>query len=258
MMKLEQQAIKIQDIMYDSMTKHNFDRVSDAVDRVSDAVDSDLDKVNTNSIKLIYDNASDTNTDSTKHDQNTKGEPKDTDTKDNVQNNRHDNTVTQVKWSTETNEIDNRYLRDYDNMHRQMEDKQNDEYYKAQRQIHNTVMGDTPLKTVHNIQYIDNISAYDSELQRISKSVHHKLDLGPNSLPGAQQYITVEAAAAMKTQDKVMKVQDKENALKVHMLNDNGQYKTEIYRRAEYTIPQLDGTYNVLDSSDVDSHDYLD
>ena len=166
--------------------------------------------------------------------------------------------MTQVKWSTETNEIDNRYLRDYNNMHRQMEDKQNDEYYKAQRQIHSTIMGDTPVKIVHNRQYIDNISAYDSELQRISKSVHHKLDLGPNSLPGAQQYTTVEAAAAMKIQDKVMKVQDKENALKAHMLNDNGQYKREIYKRAEYTIPQLDGTYNVSDSSDVDLHDYLD
>ena len=118
-------------------------------------------------------------------------------------------------------------------------------------------MGDTPVKTVHNRQYIDNISAYDSELQRISKSLHHKLDLGPNSLPRAQQYTTVEAAAAIKAQDKVMKVQDKENALKVCMLNNNGQYKREIYRRAEYTIPQLDGTYNVSDSS-VDSHDYLD
>ena len=62
----------------------------------------------------------------------------------------------------------------------------------------------------------------------------------------------------MKTQDKAMKVQDKENALKAHMLNDNGQYKREIYRRAEYTIPQLDGTYNVSDSSDIDLHDYLD
>ena len=86
----------------------------------------------------------------------------------------------------------------------------------------------------------------------------HKLDLGPNSLLGAQQYTTVEAAAAIKAQDKVMKVQDKENALKIRMLNDNGQYKREIYRRAEYTIPQLDGTYNVSDSSNVDSHDYLD
>ena len=227
MMQLEQQAFKIQDIMYDSMTKHNFDSISDAFDRVSGAVDSDLDKVNTNSIKLTYDNNSDTNTSSTKYDQRTKGAHKDTDTKDNVQNDRYNNTVTQIKWSIETNEIDNRYLRDYDNMCRQMEDRQINKYYKAQRQIHSAIMGDTPEKTAYNRQYIDNISAYDSELQRISKSVHHKLDLGPNSLPGAQQYTTVKEAAAMKIQDKFMKVQDKENALKVHMLNDNGQDKRE-------------------------------
>ena len=125
-------------------------------------------------------------------------------------------------------------MRDYDSVGRQNEDKQ---YYKAQKQIHSAIMGDTPIKTVHNRQYIDKISAYDSELQRISKSVHHKLDLGPNSLLGAQQYTTVEAAAAIKAQEKIMKVQDKENALKERMLNDNGQYKREIYRRAEYTIP---------------------
>ena len=94
MTKLEQQAFKIQDIMYDSMTKHNFDSISDAVDRVSDAVDSDLDKVDTNSIKPTYDNATNTSTGSTKCDQNMKGAPKDTDTKDNVQNNRYHNTVT--------------------------------------------------------------------------------------------------------------------------------------------------------------------
>ena len=187
-----------------------------------------------------------------------KGAHKDTDTENNVQNNKDDDTVTQSKWSTETNEIDNRFLRDYDNMHRQMEDRQIDEYYKAQRQIYSTMMGDTTIKTVHNRQYIDNISAYDSEVQRISKSVHHKLDLGPNSLPGAQQYTTVEAAAAMKTQDNSMKAQDTENAQKAHMQNGNGQYKSEIYKRAEYIIPQLDGTYNVSDTSDADSPDYLD
>ena len=132
MMQLEQQAFKILDIMYDSMTKHNFDSISDAVDRVSDAVDRDLDKVNTNNIKLTYDNDSDTNTGSTKYDQNMKGAHKDTDTENNIQNDRYDDTVTQSKWSTETNEIDNRFLRDYDNMCRQMEDKQIDEYYKAQ------------------------------------------------------------------------------------------------------------------------------
>ena len=126
MVELEQQAIKIQDIMYDSMTKYTFDRVPGAVDRVSGAIDSDLDKININRNKPTYDNNSDTNTGSTKHDPNTKGAPKDTDTQDSEQNNRHDNKVTQVKWSTETNEIDNQYLRDYDNMHRWIEDKQNE------------------------------------------------------------------------------------------------------------------------------------
>ena len=242
--------------MYDSMTKHHFDSISDAVDRVSDAVDRDLDKANTNNIKPTYDN--DTNTCSTKYKQNMKGAHKDTDTENNVQNDRYDDTVTQSKWSTETNEIDNQFLRDYNNMRRQMEDMQIDEYYQAQRQIYSAMMGDTLVKTVHNRQYIDNISAYDSEVQRISKSVHHKLDLGPISLLGAQQYATVQAAAAMKTQDNSMKVQDKENALKAHMQNDNGQYKSEISKRAECIIPQLDGTYNVSDSSDADSHDYLD
>ena len=42
------------------------------------------------------------------------------------------------------------------------------------------------------------------------------------------------------------------------MQNDNGQYRTEIYKRAENMIPQLDGTYNVSDNSDTDLHDYLD
>ena len=62
----------------------------------------------------------------------------------------------------------------------------------------------------------------------------------------------------MKIQDNNMKVQDTENAQKAHMQNGNGQYKSEIYKRAECIIPQLDGTYNVSDSSDADSPDYLD
>ena len=240
------------------MTKQNFDSISDDVDRVSDAVDRDLDKVDTNKIKMTYDNDSDTNTGGTKYDQNTKGAHKDIDTENNVQNDRYNDTVTQSKWSTETNEIDNRFLREYDIMCRQMEDRQIDEYYKAQRQIYSTMMGDTLVKTVHNRQYIDNISAYDSKVQRIPKSVHHKLDLGPISLLGAQQYTTVSTAAAMKTQDNSMAVQDTENALKAHMQNDNGQYKSEIYKGAECIIPQLDGTYNVSDNSNADSHEYLD
>ena len=78
------------------------------------------------------------------------------------------------------------------------------------------------------------------------------------SLLGAQQHTTVVAAAAMKIQDNSMHVQDTENTLKAYMQNDNGQYKSEIYKREEGIIPQLDGTYNVSDSSDADSPDYLD
>ena len=114
------------------------------------------------------------------------------------------------------------------------------------------MMGDTPVKTVQNRQYIDNVSDYDSDHYRISKSVHHKLDLGPISLLGAQQHTTVETAAALEIQDNT------KGDFKAHMQSNNGQYRTEIYKKVKSMIPQLDGTYNVSDSSNTDLHDYLD
>ena len=42
------------------------------------------------------------------------------------------------------------------------------------------------------------------------------------------------------------------------MQNNNGQYRNEICDKAESMIPQLDGTYNVSDISNIDLHDYLD
>ena len=114
------------------------------------------------------------------------------------------------------------------------------------------MMGDTPVKTVKNRQCIDNMSDYDSEHYRITKSVCHRLDLGPISLLGAQQHTTVESAAALKRQDKI------EGKFKAHIQSDNGQYRNEMYKRAENMIPQLDGTFNVSDSRDTDLHDYLD
>ena len=82
--------------------------------------------------------------------------------------------------------------------------------------------------------------------------MHHKLDLGLVSLPGAQQHTTVETAAALKIQYKT------ESDFIAYMQNNNSQYRNEIYNRAESMILQLDGTYNVSDSSDTDLHDYLD
>ena len=100
-----------------------------------------------------------------------KGTYKDTDAENNFQNDRYDDIVTQRKWSMDTNKVGSQFLRDYDIMCRQMEDRQIDEYYKAQRQIYSALMGDTLVKTLHNRQYIDNISANDSEVRRISVSV---------------------------------------------------------------------------------------
>ena len=42
------------------------------------------------------------------------------------------------------------------------------------------------------------------------------------------------------------------------MQNINGQYRNEMYKRAENMIPQLDGTFNVSDNSDSDVHSCLD
>ena len=152
----------------------------------------------------------------------------------------------------ETSDVDNDFMREYDRMHKSMEDRQITDYYETRRHIQNTMKGDTPIKTGQNRQCIDNISDYDREQNRIFKSVCHRLDLGPNMLPGAQQYTTVESAAALKIQDKI------EGKYDENMCNTNGQYRHEMYKRAEKMISQLDGIFNASDDSDSDSHSYLD
>ena len=124
-------------------------------------------------------------------------ELKDVDMNNTVPYERDDNMMTKVKWSTETNDIDDRFLRDYENICKSIEDRQINDFYEARRHIQSAMMGDTSVKTVQNRQCIDNMSDYDSEHHRINKSVHHRLDLGPIILPGAQQHTTVESAAVL-------------------------------------------------------------
>ena len=143
-------------------------------------------------------------------------------------------------------------MREYDEMYKLMEYKWTHDYYKARRHIQSAMEGDTPIKTSQNRQCIDNVRDYNREYDGILNSVHPTLDLGPNMLLGAQQYTTVESAAALGIQKKFKGKYD-EN---IH--NKNGQYRNEWYKRAENMVPQLDGTYNVSDDSDSDSHSYLD
>ena len=259
--------------MYNSATNDKFDNVSDDIDRISGTVDNDYDKNDDDNDRMPYDNDNDqmpydndndqmpyeydndndTAITEMKYDRNmTNDESKDVGTKDTVPYKRDDNMTTKVKWSIETSDVDNVFMREYDNMHKSMGDRQINGFYEAQRHIQSTMMGDTPVKTGQNRQCIDNVSDYDREHHRIFKSVRHRLDLGPNMLPGAQQHTTVESAAALKIQDKI------EGKYNENMQNINGQYRNEMYKRAENMIPQLDGTFNVSDNSDSDSHSYLD
>ena len=79
MSRLEQQTIDIMNVMYDSVTNDNFDRVSDDIDRVSGVVDNDFDTTGTDNIQMPYDydNDNDTTTDEMKYEQNMTNELKD-------------------------------------------------------------------------------------------------------------------------------------------------------------------------------------
>ena len=135
MRRLEQQTSEIIDIMYDSVTNQNFDRVSDDVDRVSGAVDNDSDEIDTDNIQMPYDNDNDNATGKMKYERNMTNELKETVTTDTLPYEKDVDMTTKVKWSIETNDIDDRFLRDYDNMCKSMEDRQINDFHEAQRHI---------------------------------------------------------------------------------------------------------------------------
>ena len=212
-----------------------------------------LDDNDNDQMPTKYANDYETVSDKAKHDENMKSyEPNDVGKKDMVIYKRANCIPTNEKRPIETGDIDDDFMREYDEMYKSMEYKQIYDYYEARRHIQSAMVGDTPVKTSHNSQCIDNVRDYDRQHDRILNSVCHRLDLGPNMLPGAQQYTTVESAAALRIQDKLKGKYDENTC------NKNGQYRNELYKRAENMVPQLDGTYNVSDDSDTDSHSSLD
>ena len=56
MSRLEHQTTDIMNVMYDSVTNDNIDRVSEDIDRVSGVVDNDYDKTDTDNEQMPYDN----------------------------------------------------------------------------------------------------------------------------------------------------------------------------------------------------------
>ena len=125
MSRLEHQTTDTMNIMYDSLTNDNFDRVSDDIDRVSGVVDNDY-KTDTDNEQLPYDNGNDneTATGEMKYERNMTNELKDIGMKDTVPYERDSNMTTKVKWSIGTSDVDNDFMREYDNMCKSMEDRQ--------------------------------------------------------------------------------------------------------------------------------------
>ena len=293
MSRFEHQTSIIMKAMYDSINNDNSDNVSGDTDRVSGVVDNDydtndydkdeyvmpynkdeyvtpydkdekempqdsdneniLDDNDNDQMPTKYANEYETVSDKVKHDENMKRyELNEVGKKDVVIYKKVDYIQTKEKRPIETRDIDDDFMREYDEMHKSIENRQIYDYYEARRHLQSTMEGDTPIKTSYNRQCIDNVRDYDREHDRILNSVCHRLDLGPNMLPGAQQYTTVESAAALSIQEKL------EGKYDENICIENGQYRNELYKRAENIVPQLDGTYNVSDDSDTDSHSYLD
>ena len=133
MSRLEHQITDLMNAMYDSVTNDNFDSISDDTDRVSGAVDNDYDKKDNDNDQMPYDydNDNDTATGEMKYNRNMTNELKDVGIKDTVLYKRDDNMTTKVKWSIETSDVDNDFMREYDNMHKSMEDRQINDFYEA-------------------------------------------------------------------------------------------------------------------------------
>ena len=125
-----------------------------------------------------YDNDYETVIDEMKHDENMKSyEQIDVGKKDMVTYNRAHRIPTKEKRPIETKDIDDDFMRKYDEMYKSMEHNQIHDYYEARRHIQSAMEGDTPTKTSQNRQCIDNVRDYNREYDRILNSVLNQLQL---------------------------------------------------------------------------------
>ena len=165
MSRLEHQITDIMNAMYDSITNDNFDSISGYTDRLSGMVDNDYNRIDNDEMPYDndngempydndndqmpyeYDNDNDTAITEVKYGRNmTNDELKDVGTKDVVPYKRDDNMMTKAKRPIETSDVDNDFMREYDNMCKSMEDRQINDFYEAQRHIKSAMKGDTPHK----------------------------------------------------------------------------------------------------------------
>ena len=168
MSRLEHQIIDIMNTMYDSVNNDNFDSISDYTDRVLGAVDNDdmpYDKDNddmphdkdnddmpnendNDQMPNKYANDNEMAITEVKYERNmTNDELKDVGIEGVVLYKRDDKMMTKVKRPIETSDIDDEFMRDYDDMRKSMEYREINDYYEARRHIQSAMKDDTPVKT---------------------------------------------------------------------------------------------------------------
>ena len=112
-----------------------------------------LDNNDNDQMPTKYANEYETVSDKAKHDENMKRyELNVVGKKDVVIYKKVDCIQTKEKRPIETRDIDDDFMREYDKMHKLMENKQIYDYYKARRHIQSAMEGDTPVKTSYNRQ----------------------------------------------------------------------------------------------------------
>ena len=114
---------------------------------------------------------------------------------------------------------------------------------KSMKDIRDKICKDMPLKTEINKPYIDNIDAYNRGRHLITTSPSDRLDLGQNSLPGAQQ-----VRVAVKHTDQIPEFPEHLRRIRLGEERENISYA--IADRNVSFIPQVDGIVDSRDSLD--------
>ena len=114
---------------------------------------------------------------------------------------------------------------------------------KSVKDIRDEICKDTPVKTEFNKPYIDNIDAYNRDRQLITTSLSDRLDLGQNSLLGAQQ-----VRVTVKHTDQIPEFPEHLRQISLGEEIENISYAI-IDRNASF-IPQVDGIVDSRDSLD--------
>ena len=114
---------------------------------------------------------------------------------------------------------------------------------KSIKEIQDKFYKDTPVKTEINKPYIDNIDAYNRDRALITTSLSDRLDLGQNSLLGAQQ---VRVAVKHTNQSR----QFPEHLRQISLGEEIENTSYEIIDRHRSFILQVDGIVDSWDSLD--------